>query len=208
MATPIPTKTYVLDGEILEACSCNSPCPCWVGDAPDGGTCEAFLAYHIERGQIRDEEVAGLSVVEITQVAGKMLDGHWRQVLLIDAQASHAQQQALAAAFSGQLGGPLADLAGLIDERLAVYAAPMSYQVQRGRGTLRVGELLYAEIVPYTDAAGRPTRMVDTRLPTIPDTFTYVAKAPVHRVHLPEQGMTWEFSGRNALQGDFHFETA
>ena len=24
--------------------------------------------------------------------------------------------------------------------------------------------------------------------------------------HVPEHGMTWEFSGRNAIQGDFHFE--
>lgn len=208
MVTPIPTKTYVLDGMILEACSCNSPCPCWVGDAPDGGQCEASLAYHIERGQIRDLDVAGLSVVEITQVSGKMLDGHWRQVLIIDAQASPEQQRALVAAFSGQLGGPLADLAGLIDERLAVYASPIDYQVHNGQGSLRVGELVYLEMEPYTDAAGRPTRMVDSRLPTIPDSYTYMAKAPVHRVHLPEQQMTWEFSGRNAQQGEFNFETA
>jgi hypothetical protein len=208
MATPIPTKTYVLDGMILDACSCNSPCPCWVGDAPDGGQCNAFLAYHIERGQIRDLDVAGLSVVEVTQVSGKMLEGHWRQVLILDAQASPEQQRALVDAFSGQLGGPLADLAGLIDERLAIYVAPIDYQVRNGQGSLRVGEVIYAEIEHYTDAAGRPTRMMDSHLPTIPDSFTYVAKAPVHRVNLPDQGMTWEFSGRNALQGEFHFETA
>jgi hypothetical protein len=49
---------------------------------------------------------------------------------------------------------------------------------------------------------------VGSWLPTIPDSFAYVAKAPVHRVNLPEQAMTWEFSGRNALQGVFHFGTA
>jgi hypothetical protein len=27
-----------------------------------------------------------------------------------------------------------------------------------------------------------------------------------HRVNIPEYGMIWEFSGRNAIQGDFHFE--
>ena len=28
----------------------------------------------------------------------------------------------------------------------------------------------------------------------------------VHRMNAPEYGMVWEFSGRNAIQGDFHFE--
>ena len=44
------TKTYTLDGSMLEACSCAGPCPCWVGDDPDGGRCEAFVAYHIDHG--------------------------------------------------------------------------------------------------------------------------------------------------------------
>ena len=51
---------YTLEGRLLESCSCNGPCPCWVGDDPDGGACDAFLAYHFDRGQINgvDFEIA------------------------------------------------------------------------------------------------------------------------------------------------------
>jgi hypothetical protein len=33
-----------------------------------------------------------------------------------------------------------------------------------------------------------------------------VAKATVHQVNIPEHGFVWEFKGRNAIQGNFHFE--
>jgi len=35
---------YDLQGTLLEACSCGVLCPCWIGEDPDGGTCDAFVA--------------------------------------------------------------------------------------------------------------------------------------------------------------------
>ena len=46
---------YEVEGSLLEACSCGAPCPCWVGEDPHGGTCDAFLAYRIDRGRIREK---------------------------------------------------------------------------------------------------------------------------------------------------------
>ena len=100
----------------------------------------------------------------------------------------------------------MADLARLIGERVAVYPAPIEHRVENGKGTLRVGEVLYSEMAPYTDAAGRPTKLVDTLFTTIPGSPAYAAKAAIHQVHVPEHDMTWEFTGRNAIQGDCHFE--
>jgi hypothetical protein len=34
MATAAATA-YDLRGDLIEACSCMGPCPCWVGDDPD-----------------------------------------------------------------------------------------------------------------------------------------------------------------------------
>jgi hypothetical protein len=35
---------YELEGTLLEACSCGVLCPCWIGEDPDGGACDAFNA--------------------------------------------------------------------------------------------------------------------------------------------------------------------
>jgi hypothetical protein len=206
MATPATTKTYEVDGTLLEACSCAGPCPCWVGDDPDGGTCDAFIAYHIDRGQVRGIDVSGLSLVSVNQIPGNVLAGNWRAVLYIDDRATPEQQQAMLDVFGGKLGGAPAELAKLFGEIVAVHSVPIEHQVENGKGTLRVDQAVYSEMAPYTDAQGRPTTLHDTVFSTIPGSPAYVAKASIHQVNIPEYGMTWEFSGRNAVQGDFHFE--
>jgi hypothetical protein len=202
----VSTKTYVLNGSLLEACSCAGPCPCWVGDDPDGGKCSAFNAYYIDQGQIKGIDVSGLTFVQAVQIPGNVLAGNWRVVIYLDDKASPEQRQAIVDAWTGKLGGPLADLAGLIGERVAVLSVPIEHEIKDGKGTLRVGNAIEAEMANYVDANGRPTTIHDTVFSTIPGSPAYVGKASVHRVNVPEYGMVWEFSGRNAIQGNFHFE--
>jgi hypothetical protein len=207
MTTQADTKkTYILDGTLLEACSCGGPCPCWVGDDPDGGRCDSVNAYHVDRGHVRGVDVSNLSFVQVNQIPGNVLEGNWRAIFYIDDKATPEQQEALLNAFGGKLGGPLADVASLVGERVAVHFVPIEHRVEGGKGTLRVGEIVEAEMAPYTDANGRPTTIHDTVFSTIPGSPAYLAKASHHRVNIPEYGMIWEFSGRNAIQGDFHFE--
>jgi hypothetical protein len=59
---------------------------------------------------------------------------------------------------------------------------------------------------PYTDAQGRPTKLVDSIFSTIPGSPAYVGKAMSYRVNIPEHKMKWEFNGRNAVLGTFRFE--
>jgi hypothetical protein len=197
---------YALDGSLVAACSGQAPCPCWLGDDPDGGTCHAIYAYHIEYGRIAHVEVSGLTYVQVVQIPGHALAGHWRQVISIDDAATPAQRQALLDAWCGRLGGPLAVLAGLTDEPLGIQVVPISFAVERGTGILRAGTILDVELSPYVGAGGRATTLHDAVFSTIPGAPLYLARAVRHHVHMPDHGMTWESSGRHALQGDFHFE--
>src|SRR5437762_2681812 len=83
-------------------------------DEPDGGRCESVNAYHVDRGQVRGVDVSNLSFVQVNQIPGNVLAGNWRAVFYLDDKASPAQQEALLMAFGGRLGGPLADVAGLV----------------------------------------------------------------------------------------------
>jgi hypothetical protein len=204
-ATQVGTATYVLEGTSVEACSCTGPCPCDVGEDPDGGHCESLTAYHIDRGRINNVDVAGLSLVAITQIPGNVRAGNWRMVLYVDANATPEQRQALIDAWGGTLGGPLADLAQLVGERIAVHSAPIDYYVRDGKGTLRVGEIAAVEMTPFTAPDGRTTTLHDTTFSTSADGPKLVGKATHHRVQIPEHNMRWEFSGRNATQSTFRF---
>ncbi len=196
---------YDVQGSLLEACSCNVLCPCWIGEDPDGRTCDAFIAYRIDKGTVRGVDVSGLHIAGIAHIPGNILKGNWKLALYVDQKASPQQKEALVDAWAGKLGGPLGDLAQLVGEVVGVYSAPFDFKLHKGKGTLKIGDVVEAELAPYTDKDGRVTTLSDTIFSTIPGSPAWVAKASSHKVNIPKHGMTWAFQGRNAIQGDFRF---
>src|SRR4029078_13610748 len=86
------TAGYVLEGTLLEACSCGVLCPCWIGEDPDGGQCFAFNAYHFDRGTIGGVDVSGLNIVLVVHIPGNVLTPASAQgVVCRVSVASHAQ---------------------------------------------------------------------------------------------------------------------
>ncbi|MGH7754774.1 MAG: DUF1326 domain-containing protein [Vulcanimicrobiaceae bacterium] len=195
---------YSLRGSLLEACSCDVICPCWIGENPDRGTCDAFIAYHFDQGTIKGVDVSGLSMVNVCKIPGNVLTPKsWKVLVLVDDRASDAQLQALQDAYFGKLGGPLADLAQLVGEVIAVERAPMTHQVRGGAGILKVGSFIDSEMVPYRGPDGSLTTLRDSVFSTIPGSPAYVAKAKRNNVNIPQHQMVWSFANRNAVQGDY-----
>jgi hypothetical protein len=200
-------KTYQLSGTLLEACSCRTLCRCWIGEDPDGGSCHAFNAYHIDKGMINGIDVSGLTYVQAVTFPGNVLTPKsWTRVTIMDSKATPAQRQALLDAYHGKLGGPLADLNGLIKEDLAILDAPITHQLVGGKGTITVGDKINATMAPYKSAYGTPTTLRDSVFSTIAGAPAYVSKATEHIVNIPEHGMVWSYKDRNAIQGDFSME--
>ena len=195
---------YSLEGRLLEVCTCNILCPCWVGEDPDLGACDAFNAYHFDRGEIRGIDVSGLSVVNVVHIPGNVLTpGSWRLVVFIDEKATDEQAQAILDAYQGRLGGPLADLAGLVGEVVAVERASIVHKIDGGKGTLQIGDVLFSEMEPFKGPDGTTTTLRDSLFSTVPGSPAYASKASVNRVNLPQYGMVWEFTDRNAIQSDY-----
>ena len=76
MAT-VETVAYEVEGSLLEACSCNVLCPCWIGEDPDHGTCDSINAYHLDSGTIRGVDVSGLTLANVVFIPGNVLAGNW-----------------------------------------------------------------------------------------------------------------------------------
>jgi hypothetical protein len=207
---PSATKSvYTLEGTLIEACSCNVNCPCWIGEDPDLGECFAIIAYGIERGRIRDVDVSGLNLVLIAHIPGNVLAGNWQIVALVDEKGSPEQREALLDAFTGKLGGPLGDLwTALIGEVRGVEFVPIAHEVAGGSGKLRVPELVETEMEPYRGPDGSVTTLQNSVFSTVPGSPAWIAKASLHRVNLPQYGMTWEYDGRNAIQSKWKMEYA
>jgi hypothetical protein len=198
---------YQVEGRLLEVCDCNVLCPCWIGEDADNGTCDAIAAWHIDRGEINGIDVSGRTIAALPHIPGNILAGNWKALVVIDDGASQEQQDAMLKVWTGALGGPIADLAKLIGEVVGVERVPVTFLVEGGKGTIKLGGIAEAELVPYQGATGGSTVLQDTVFTTIPGSPAYVGKALSYRRNTSKYGLPdVDLQGHNAIQGTFKFE--
>ena len=65
---------YEIEGRLLEVCTCNVLCPCWVGEDPDYKTCDTVIAWGIEKGSIEGVDVGGLTMAVSAHIPKNILD--------------------------------------------------------------------------------------------------------------------------------------
>lgn len=204
-ATTTTVTSYDVEGRLLEVCNCDAPCPCWVGEDPDGGTCDSILAYAVDRGTVEGVDVSDRVIGVSVHIPGNVLQGNWRAVVYVDDRCTERQQEQLLKVFTGQLGGAVADLAALIGDVAAVERIPITCTVEEGKGLLRFGDIAEARMAPFTGATGQVTTLSDSVFSTIPGAPAYLGKADYFRRHAGHGLSDVELTGKNAIQGLFHF---
>ncbi len=128
----MPSTTWEIRGDYFETCSCDYLCPCiftnLAGPMPKG-QCTFAMVFHVDVGQYNSTRLDNLSFAVVGHApSGSMLDGNWSVGVITDANATPEQQQALLAIASGQAGGPMAPLGGLIGNFLGTEARPIQIQ--------------------------------------------------------------------------------
>ena len=146
---------YHLEGRLLEVCNCRVLCPCWIGEDPDYGTCDTIIAWRFDKGTINGVDVAGRTIAVIAHVPGNILQGNWRAAVYLDDKVTPQQEEAILGVYTGKLGGPVAELVKLIGEVVSVEKVPITFTVEGGRGTIKLGDAGYAELEPYTERERR-----------------------------------------------------
>jgi hypothetical protein len=164
------------------------------------------VAYRIDTGRVDGIDVSGLTLAVGVHIPGNVLKGNWRVMVFVDERATAQQEHALTQAFSGKLGGPLADFAQLFGEVVGVQRAPMTFEVEHGKGHLHIGPDIDAEFEPYRETTGTPTTLHDTIFSTIAGAPAYVGKAPTFKMANAALGVHVDLQNHNAIQGSFLFE--
>jgi hypothetical protein len=122
---------WSLEGTYFENCPCDMVCPCTTSGLTkpaDAERCRVVLVFHIDSGEVDGVDVSRLTVAVLADTPQVMADGNWRVGVFMDEDATQEQADKLGAVFSGQLGGPMEALSGLIGENLGVEVAPIEYE--------------------------------------------------------------------------------
>jgi len=168
----------------------------------DTERCRLVLVFHIDSGEVEGVDVSGLSVAVLVDSPQVMADGNWRVGMLLDAAASQEQAEKLGAVFSGQLGGPMAVLSGLITENLGVEVAPIEYADDGRRHRVQIGDLAEIEVedfVPPQVPEGEPYKLKNIFYP--PNSTLTIARATTS--HFNAFGLEFSHEGKNGLSAPF-----
>ena len=154
-------------GTYLESCNCDAICPCRMVDGARGGRstyglCLGALSWFVDEGRVGDVDLSRLGVVLASRYHDDEQGSPWTFALYVDERGDEAQREALAAIFSGRLGGDAVrhfPWAWKPSELLAVRPARIEIDHTRRRGWFRAGE--YVEVrVRGPVAAGEAVRCV------------------------------------------------
>lgn len=194
---------YELKGRMAEVCSCKSLCPCTIGENADGNNCGFTWVFHIDRGVINGVDVSDLNLALLGHHADNIFDVNTRVFVIVDDRADDSQQDALVEAFTGKVGGPLADLAGLVKEIVGLARAPIEFDVDKGSGTFKVEGVFEGVVAGFTAKDGSHTTLSNTALGHVYGGLAYPGKVVRHRVLDTEHG--FQFRGRQSTQTEFRF---
>ena len=199
---------YKVEGTLLEVCTCEILCPCWVGEDPDNPTCDSIMAYHVDSGQVNGTDLSGRTLALLTDIPGNVMKGNWKAAVFVDDGADDEQHQAMVDIWTGKLGGPVADLAQLVGEVVSVERVPITYEIEKGRGTIKIGDFAEADMEPFRGPTGDVTTLNESIFTTIPGAPAWVAKAGkyVRKVSAKYGLRDTDLEGHNAIQGTFRFE--
>ena len=158
-------------------------------------------------------DVSERTFATIAHLPGNVLQGDWKVAAFVDDAATDEQQEALLNVFTGKLGGSLADFAQLIGEVVSVERAPITFTVEEGKGSLRIGSgmtpVVEADMASYVGATEKPTTLQETVFSTVPGSPAYVSKATKYRRNSSDYGLrNVDLENHNAIQAHFRFEAA
>ena len=198
--------SWHMRGDVMEACSCATTCPCNFGSDPTQVPCEAIVGWHIQEGNYGNTRLDDLNVVLYLRSPGNIFQGGWTVGIYLDERATQEQVQALGSIFSGQAGGWPAALSGLISRQLNPKQVPINFQVVNGERRITVPGLLEVG----TEQAPNPMPGQPPLDPKVSDLAVpfYTGTVSVRRsssLKLTDPNMSFEYSGRSSLIGQFDY---
>lgn len=199
-----------VSGQYYETCNCDFVCPCVPGQLavrPTKGDCQFAMAFQIERGSFGAVSLNGLGFIILGLTPAEMAKGNWSVGLIIDARATAEQRDAVTAIASGQAGGPMSALSGLIGKFLGVESAPISFDRNGRTWAIQAGSFVD---MSATGASGlnpeKELRLEHTGHPAA-DSFTL---ARASRSHINALGLAWDdvSGGNNGQYAPFSWKSA
>ncbi|MGI9627870.1 MAG: DUF1326 domain-containing protein [Longimicrobiales bacterium] len=132
------------DGLLFENCNCTAVCPGHVhfSQSCTHEVCKGFWAIRFHGGEVGTTDLAGVDAVIAYESPQVMIEGGWKQVILVSDKATPDQVKATQDVLTGVLGGPWAVLAKFVSEPLPTRTVPIQMETGDARKEVRIPGIL------------------------------------------------------------------
>ncbi len=132
------------EGLLFENCNCTAVCPGHIhfSQRCTHEVCHGFWAIRFDAGRAGDVDLAGVDVVIVYETPQVMVDGGWKQVIIVSDRATAAQRQAIEEILNGARGGPWEILARFVGDARPTRTAPIRIEEAPGRKSVTVKGVL------------------------------------------------------------------
>ena len=136
------------EGLLFENCNCTAVCPGHIhfSQPCTHEVCHGFWAISFEGGRVGGTDLAGVDAVVVYEAPQVMVDGGWRQRIIVSDRADRGQRRAVEEVVTGARGGPWEVLARFVSEALPTLSAPVRIDDAPGRKAVTVAGLLESTV--------------------------------------------------------------
>ena len=143
-------RDWWAEGLLFENCNCTAVCPGHIhfSQKCTHNVCKGFWAIRFESGSAERArggdpvDLAGIDAVVVYETPQIMVDGGWKQLIIVSDHATEDQRRAVEEIITGVHGGPWEVLARFVAEPLPTRAAPVRIEDDPGRKSVTVAGLL------------------------------------------------------------------
>jgi hypothetical protein len=106
------------------------------------------MSFKIDRGTFGNVSLDGLGFIIVGYTPEEMGKGNWSAGVIVDDRASAEQRDAIVTIASGQAGGPMAPLSGLITNFAGVQSAPIRFERDGAKMAVNSGNFVNMSATP------------------------------------------------------------
>ena len=136
------------EGLLFENCNCTAVCPGHIhfSQKCTHEVCHGFWAIRFEGGRVGGTDLAGVDAVVVYEAPQVMVDGGWRQRIIVSDGADRGQRRAVEEVITGTRGGPWEVLARFVAGELPTLSAPVRIDDAPGRKAVTVAGFLESAV--------------------------------------------------------------
>ena len=144
MSEAAAMATWWAEGLLFENCNCTAVCPGHIhfSQKCTHEVCRGFWAIRFEAGRAGEVDLAGIDAVVVYEAPQVMVDGGWKQVIIVSDRAGAEQRRAIEEIIAGKRGGPWEVLSRFVSDALPTRAAPVRIEDAPERKSVTIAGIL------------------------------------------------------------------